>query len=68
MLRTTLYLLAGLAFFALGFFALAVLVIASSGVAAVRSDLFGYIGTAYTVIGLPSAIAGALWLARRGRS
>ncbi len=68
MLRTILYLLAGLALFALGFFALAMIVVASNGVAAVRGDLFGHIGTAYTVLGLPSAIAGALWLARRRRS
>lgn len=65
MIRTILYLLAGLALFVLGFVLIMALAVSAQGLAAVRSDTLSQIVVAYAFIGLPGAIFGALWFARR---
>lgn len=64
--RYVLCILGGLAVFAAGFAVLTMLVMAF-GVAAVRSDAYGHLVTAYVLLGLPAALTGGLWLARRGQ-
>lgn len=65
MLRAGLYIAAALVLFILGFIVLTALAVSVQGLAAVRSDTLSQIVTAYAFIGLPAAIFGALWFARR---
>jgi hypothetical protein len=67
MLRTILYIAAGLALFVLGFIVMAALAVSVQGLAAVRSDTLSRIVTVYAFIGLPTAIFAALWFAGRRR-
>lgn len=65
MLRSFLYVAAALALLVLGFIVITALAVSVQGLAAVRSDTLSQIVTAYAFIGVPVAIFGGLWFARR---